>query len=221
VIRRSSAAPHLRALAVLAVLVGACSPTTSATPATSQGAADPAPVLGCLGIGAAECQLVVDHLLPQLPEGRGRPFAVAVYATCPNEAPCPPGLAVRDGSITVEYADAGNPLQFFVDGPAFSPAFGPVNTTWSGLIQPSSGHVAGPGPFPFELGHCGLLWQVDFDGSFWLPIGEIDADAPELINQDTGQMRLLDLNLAEYRSANGFVATLARYPGPKHVWLCD
>jgi hypothetical protein len=66
-----------------------------------------------------------------------------------------------------------------------------------------------------------LLWHVDFDGSFWLPIGEADGDAPPMINSDTGQMRLLGPNLAEYRNDDGFVVTLARFPGPKHLWLCD
>jgi hypothetical protein len=53
-----------------------------------------------------------------------------------------------------------------------------------------------------------------------VPLGEIDGDASPVINSDSGQMRLLGPNLAEYRNAQGFEARLARFPGPKHVWLC-
>ena len=91
---------------------------------------------------------------------------------------------------------------------------------WSGLLQPRSPRVVGPGPHPFELGHCGLTWQVDFDGSFWLPTGAIDGDAPAVINSERGTIVLLGPNLARFVGDSGFTAQLARFPGPKHVWLC-
>ena len=36
-----------------------------------------------------------------------------------------------------------------------------------------------------------------------------------------GQMLLLAPALAQYQGAGGFTAQLARFPGPKHFWLCD
>jgi hypothetical protein len=214
----------------MACILIACSPPESAAPNTSEaaapsasaGEAPPALVVGCMSIAAPECQLVVERLLPLLPGDRGEPFAVEVFlGACPDDGPCERSLTVRDGSITVEYADRNEPLTYFVDGPPADPTFGKVLPAYAGLFEPSSARVVGAGPFPFELAHCGLLWQVDFDGSFWLPIGEADGDAPPMINSDTGQMRLLGPNLAEYRNDDRFVVTLARFPGPKHRWLCD
>jgi hypothetical protein len=120
----------------------------------------------------------------------------------------------------VEYADRAEPIEVTVAGPPQAPRFGDAPTAWSGLIDASSPRVAGQGPFPFELGHCGLAWQVDFDVSFWIPVGQVDGDASGVINAERGQMVLLGPNLAQYRGETGFTAQLARLPGPKHVWLC-
>jgi hypothetical protein len=34
-------------------------------------------------------------------------------------------------------------------------------------------------------------------------------------------MALLGPNLAQYSGPTGFIAQLARFPGPKHFFLCD
>jgi hypothetical protein len=208
------------ATALIAVLFAACSPQASSSPGAPD-AAPAGPVLGCLSIEQAECEFVAQQALAALPAARGIPFAIIVQLDgCPVEGQCPRTLDVRQGRITAEYVDGGEPAQLLVTGPPQAPHFGEAEISWSGLQQPSSPRVAGVGPFPFELGHCGLTWQVDFDGSFWLPIGQVDGDASEIINSDRGEMRLLGPNLAEYRNAAGFVASLARFPGSKHVWLC-
>lgn len=178
-------------------------------------------VLGCLSIEQPECEFVAAQALARLPEGRDAPFGITVHLYgCPNIDPCPKTLAFREGMITIDWADPGEPLQLAVKGEPARPRFEEIPMAWSGLQVPSSPRVAGAGPFPFELGHCGLTWQVDFDGSFWLPFGQMDGDASPIINSDSGQMRLLAPGVAEYRNDQGFVATLARFPGPKHVWLC-
>jgi hypothetical protein len=212
----------LATLLIAAAAFAACG--TDAPSASPSSATVPAPalVLGCLSIDQPECELVAARLLPELPAARGGPFAITVQLYgCPNMDNCATSLAVRQGNVTIEWADPGDPLELSVTGPADQLAFGPAHTAWSGLQAPSSPRVVGLGPFPFELGHCGLSWQVDFDGSFWLPLGQVDGDAPQIINSDMGSMRLLGPDVAEYRSTNGFVARLARFPGPKHVWLCD
>ena len=81
--------------------------------------------------------------------------------------------------------------------------------------------MAGAGPFPFDVGHCGITHVIDFDGSFWVPIGQVDGDHPTIINAERGSMRLLGPNLAEFRGDSGFTVQLARFPGPKHFWGCD
>lgn len=207
---------------LLALAVMACDPTNpSGSPPASDVVAPPAFVLGCLSIEQPECEFVAGRVRAELPDGRGAPFALMIQLYgCPNMDPCPQSLAFREGKVTVEWADPDEPLELSVKGPREAPVFGEVPMAWSGLQNPSSPRVAGAGPFPFELGHCGLTWQVDFDGSFWLPIGQVDGDASPIINSDSGQMRLLAPNLAEYRNSNGFAVQLVRFPGPKHVWLC-
>lgn len=203
----------------LALVVLACGPSESAAP--PEAGIEPPFVLGCLSIDQGECEFVAAQVLARVPDDRGAPFGIIVHLHgCPNQVPCPKTLAVREGRITVEWADRGEPLEMSVVGPPQAPVFGAVPMAWSGLIEPSSGRVAGTGPFPFDLGHCGLSWQVDFDGSFWLPIGQVDGGASPIINNDSGQMHLLGPNIVEYRNAEGFAATLARFPGPKHLWLC-
>jgi hypothetical protein len=176
-------------------------------------------VLGCISIEPAECQSVVDLVIERLPEERGTPFAILVNLYGCG-APCAKSLDARQGAVTVEYADGGEPIEATVHGPADAPVFGEIETAWSGLIEPTSAHVVGLGPFAHDLGHCGLLWQVDFDASFWLPVGQVDGDAADLVNAGSGEMALLGPNFAQYGADSGFTVQLARFPGPKHVFLC-
>ena len=213
---------RVAAAIVVGLAAAACATTNpSGSPLASEPAAQPAFVLGCLSIVQLECEFVAEQILAEVPEDRGAPFSILVQLFgCPNDGPCPPSLTARTGMVTVEYADRVEPVNATVAGPPGSPRFGEQMFEFAGLSQPASPRVAGVGPFPFELGHCGLTWQVDFDGSFWVPIGLVDGDASPIINNDSGQMRLLGPNVAEYRNADGFVATLARFPGPKHIWGC-
>lgn len=208
---------------VVGLAAAACAPTSpSGSPLASEpAAAEPAFVLGCLSIDELECRLVAEQILAEVPDDRGNPFTVQVQLFgCPNDGPCPHSLTARTGMVTVDYADGVEPVSATVAGPPGAPRFGERMFEFAGLSQPSSPRVAGVGPFPFDVGHCGITWQVDFDGSFWVPIGLVDGDASAIINNDTGQMRLLGPNLAEYRNAEGFVVSLARFPGAKHIWGC-
>lgn len=210
------------ALGLLTLIVAAgCSPKNpSPTPSVETNDQAPAQILGCLSIAAAECQFVAEQVVTRLPEERGVPFAIVIQLNgCPN-GPCPQTLGAREGKVTIEYADRGDPIEMSVAGPPEAPRFGDVPMAWSGLNDPKSPRVAGQGPFPFELGHCGLSWYVDFDGSFWIPAGQIDGDASAVINSERGHISMLGPNLAQYRGESGFTAQLARFPGPKHVWLC-
>jgi hypothetical protein len=224
----------LAALLVVAVgggiLIGSWierpTPTNVGTPTTTT------PVLGCIlqrpldgfsgvgSVGAPECELVATDVVAHLPEGRGTPFAILVrFIVCPDLCVWPSG-GRRDGAVTVEYADGGEPIEFSFTGPLETLQFEPVATTWSGPKEPASSRVDGSGPFPFTLGHCGLSWFVDFDGSFWVPVGLVDGRASAIVNAEAGEMLLLAPNLAQFRGVSGFTAQLARFPGPKHVWIC-
>ena len=221
----------LLVLVAVAFGLAACQPSTSAAPTaqptTVATATEEAPpqelVVGCISIGQAECDLVVEQIVATLPEDRGAAFTIQVMLFgCPNpDAPCPQTLAAREGRAVVEYTDGDEPIQLSLRGPAQSVGIEEVDATWSGLIQPGSPVAPGPGPFPFDVGHCGISHVVDFDGSFWVPVGTVDGDAPGMLNGETGQIGIAGLNRAEYRGPEGFTVQLARFPGPKYLFLCD
>jgi hypothetical protein len=206
--------------------------------ATADGSpASSTPVLGCIlrqslftdqTFGAPECELVANEALEYLPEGRGTPFSMLVrFRTCPDlcvrlpfgDATDPPA-GPQIGAVTVEYADAGEPIELTIRGSLDAPVFEIVDRRWSGPREPESPRVEGSGPFSFTLGHCGLDWYVDFDGSFWVPVDLIDGRASALINAEQGEMLLLGPDRAQFRGQSGFTANLARFPGPKHIWIC-
>ena len=193
------------------------------------------PVLGCivqqgmnngLSFGAPECELVAAKAVEQLPQSRGTPFAILVrFFVCPDLCiPLRDGVRssgdLKDGAVTVEYADGGEPIELSFSGGLAAPEFQIEDRTWSGPREPESPRVEGSGPFGFTLGHCGLDWYVDFDGSFWVPVGLVDGDASALINAERGEMLLLSRDRVQFRGQSGFTATLARFPGPKHIWIC-
>ena len=62
---------------------------------------------------------------------------------------------------------------------------------------------------------------IDFDGSFWVPVGQVDGDHATINNAEAGAMRFLAPNRIEFRGDGGFTVQLARFPGPKHFWGCD
>lgn len=212
-------------LSAIAIAVATCGPAPTVSPTPT--AAAPAPpagiVVGCASIESVECHFVAEQILAALPAERGRPFSIEIQLSgCANEGPCPPTLAAREGRAVVDYVDAAEPITVSLHGPPQTPRIAvQAGMTWSEPVQPTSPQVPGPGPFPFELGHCGLSHVVDFDGSFWVPVGPVDGDAPGMINGESGQMRLLGPDLALYEGPTGFNAHLARFPGPKQVFLCD
>lgn len=213
------------ALVLLAcLLLAGCSTTQPSAPAASPGPTGGAPpagaVLGCISVEAPECQFIAEHVVAALPAARGPAFAIEIQLYgCPNDGPCPRSLGVRDGKALIEYVD-GEPIELTLAGPPQTPRIGAAPSAWSGLIQPASPRVGGPGPIPFEVGHCGISHVVDFDGSFWVPVGQVDGDASGFMNAESGQMLLLGPNVARYIGATGFTVQLARFPGPKHFWLC-
>jgi hypothetical protein len=214
-----------------AVLIGSWlnGPTPSAAVSTAP-VTTVTTVTGCIvrqeffapgSIGAAECDLVAAEALAQLPNDRGRPLAILVHLSlCPDE--CHGPNAFQGGSATIEYADGGEPVVLTIHGSLEAPEFETDDSRmWSGLQRPTSRNVDGPGPFPFSLGHCGLTWYVDFDGSFWVPVGLIDGSGSGVVNQEQGEMRLIEPDLAQFIGESGFTAKLARFPGAKHIWICS
>jgi hypothetical protein len=76
------------------------------------------------------------------------------------------------------------------------PAEGYRYRFWPGSAPVVEGVV-----YAFEVGHCGLEFLTDFDGSFWKPIPTGDGEPPSVfINSDDGlgTMVLVEENRAVY-----------------------
>ncbi len=95
---------------------------------------------------------------------------------------------------------------------------------------PRSSRVTVGVPYRFQLyTHCGLDWPlaVDFDGSFWDPIGPGPAsdgsgNPPSGYGNpfDQGTMTLISPTLTQYRSSGGKVMQFSRHAGPEISYLC-
>ena len=180
-------------------------------------------VVGCMSIDDAECRFLVQQIVATLPTERGQAFAVEIQLyRCENpNIPCPKSLSARIGKAVIEFLDGEEPIELSLKGPPLTPEMTPQDAFYLGLSHPSSPRVVGAGPFPYDMGHCGVTHVIDFDGSYWLPIGQVDGDHRTIINAESGSMRLIAPELAEFRGDSGFTVRLARFPGPKHFWGCD
>jgi hypothetical protein len=184
-----------------------------------------AQVVACLGITSVECAQVAQTVVGSLPADRGSPFSLTVrLSPCADGAtPCPDTLAARQGTVLVEYADEGIPSLYRLSGTPARPEVEPApedSGGWTDPIQPGSPVVEGLGPFEYQVGHCGLLHAVDFDGSFWVLVGDAPGDHPALGGSDSGSMRLLQRDRARYTGTLDQDFELARFPGAKRFQLC-
>ena len=100
-----------------------------------------------------------------------------------------------------------------------SSAFVDVNTarTW-----PVSAQVKEGQRYIYEAPHCGLTYNLDFDGSFWRAI---NPNAPKrapsfFINSDRGYITLVSSDTAEYEASTGEVVELRRIEGPVIIPGC-
>ncbi|HET9345584.1 MAG TPA: hypothetical protein VFO05_07775 [Candidatus Limnocylindrales bacterium] len=205
---------HLVA-AVLAAITVACGPAPDLAPEPTPGVER----LACLSVPADQCGRLAAGAAGRL-GGEVIVVSTMVGSWCDAD-PCPPGLPPRtNGNVFLE---VDGPLRIVrVDlqaEPTGEVRFAEPVLETSALITPTSPRV-GPGPVQFDLGHCGLHSPVDFDGSLWDPIGEIDGDAPDAINAAAGQIVLLGPQRARFRSDGGFTVDLARRDGPKAYPLC-
>lgn len=97
----------------------------------------------------------------------------------------------------------------------------------NGLFRyfPRSGRVSLGVSYQFQLyTHCGLDWPqaMDFDGSFWDPIGpgpasDGNGNPPVGFGNpiDRGTITLISPTLAQYRSSTGTMMQWRRHPGPQ------
>ncbi|MEO7804103.1 MAG: hypothetical protein ABIS18_06885 [Actinomycetota bacterium] len=108
----------------------------------------------------------------------------------------------------------------------------PMPTThpkWRELVdRPNSGRVNKGVSYRFPLStHCGLDYDVDFDGSHWdyagpYPSEDGNAKAWHGFDDpfDYGTMKLISEGIAEYRGASGSIVRFHRRDNPKMIPGC-
>ena len=207
---------HVVAVLLVALLVACGSPERDPPP-------EPTPRVervACISVPAAQCAELAAGAAGRLGPGVVV-LSTMVHSWCDVD-PCPPGLPPRtNGNVFLE---VDGPLRL-VDVALKTEPTGVVRfeepaIETSALITPTSLRV-GPGPMRFKFEHCGLNSPIDFDGSLWDPVGEIDGDAADAINAAVGQIALLEPQRARFRSDGGFTVDLVRRDGAKSYPLCD
>ena len=106
---------------------------------------------------------------------------------------------------------AGRPLPRPTTSP--SSVFVDVN---SARVWPISAQVEEGQRYIYEAPHCGLTYNLDFDGSFWRAINPNGTQEPPsfFINSDSGYITLVSSDQAEYEASTGEVVELRRIDGP-------
>ena len=124
--------------------------------------------------------------------------------------------------------------------PTTTPILLPLPASLSGIPRPGTptavigprtqrGTIAPGAAQAFELGHCGLVSPIDFDGSLWDPIaGDDGAGGPltgeqqaELINATRVALTLIEPDVLRLETPLGAVLTLVRHSGARPYSLCD
>ncbi len=119
------------------------------------------------------------------------------------------------------------------DSPGATPVPGVLRLPSSGRVKPGQTYIIS------IYTHCGLDWNVDFDGSFWDAAGPVrgtDGNAPPGVGNPSqlGTMTLIDADLAHfafppvtYTGLDNRQTTLpggsfdfTRHIGPKYVLGC-
>jgi hypothetical protein len=82
-------------------------------------------------------------------------------------------------------------------------------------VEPSQRYI-------YEAPHCGLTYNLDFDGSFWHAINPNGTREPPsfFINSDRGYITKISSDEAEYEASTGEVVELRRIDGPVIVPGC-
>ncbi len=164
--------------------------------------------------------MIFEAALARVPAGRPVVAARVMAYGC-ESGPCAPGVLARgQGEVQVEIGDGGGLVawQLGLGGGSGIAFTGPPIET-PGAAEPESNRGAAT-IAELSLGHCGLFSPIDFDGSFWDPIGQVDGDAPEAINGASGTIRLLGPIDAEFRADSGFSVRLRRHEGAKTLQGC-
>jgi hypothetical protein len=92
----------------------------------------------------------------------------------------------------------------------------------TGTAWPRSAQVEQGVKYVYETGHCGLTYDLDFDGSFWRAIDPNGGKEPPpfFINYDKGYITLISEDEARYEASTGEEVVLRRIEGPVIIGGC-
>jgi hypothetical protein len=174
----------------------------------------------CISIGADDCRRVVAEVSEQLPSGTAPNYLQIGPFFCEDPAGCAPSLADRaEGDVTIE-AGAGA-LSWHVKA---APGGGQLTFTQQDAMGVRVGTESSPpitaGVRPFTLGHCGIWSGIDVGGSWWDPVGLVDGDHNDSVNEVDGTLSITDPNHATFTSKGGFTVQLLRRDGEKFLPFC-
>lgn len=236
--RRWFSASAFGSSVLVAILIAACASTVtpSPTPASSATAVPTAPATptpeasvgvaavptACLNLGPEDCQRAGEVAIAAVGDAAAPIIYVQVgpFGCADGQVDCPATLAARpEGDVTLELA--GQPAIGIhirvVDGVPSAER----TEVFGVVLDPTAAAPLGPGPRPFELGHCGIFSGIDLGGSWWDPIGPIDSDHGDSINAAPGILTINDPDHAVFVSAGGLTVQLLRRDGPKHLPMCQ
>jgi hypothetical protein len=221
----SSAGPGVSADPSAAVDPGASidpSPPTapdSSVPSTEGAGAGSVPI-ACYGLGEADCRRVGAHVATLLPAGSPSVGYVQVGPFgCAVAQPCPTTLAARpEGDVVVEFAGGATAFHVKVDGDRLDAQ---PQEAFGVQLAPTTRPPLPAAAQPFTLGHCGLWSGIDLGGSWWDPVGFVDADHPDTINAASGTLVLVGPDRALFTSNGGLIVELMRRDGEKFLPLCQ
>lgn len=197
----------------LALAVGGCGdtqPTPEPPPRERVSAA-------CIGLEVGQCELVLTALSEKLP-GTAPAYVAISERLC--DGPCPGserGLWL--GHVMVEFSDGRKAETILIEVDGDTIAWQPIESALV-AVTPRSPRLSGPAT-EYTLGHCGIGSGIDVDGSFWNPVGVIDAGASDLINSAAARFTLNTADTATLVTEGGAVLQLVRHPGTKYFFLCD
>lgn len=178
--------------------------------------------IACYGLGQADCQRAAEEAATKLTAGAPRVIYVQVGPFgCPDGQRCPTTLAARpEGDVTIEFAGAPA-IGFHVKSTEGGPLDLAPQEIFGIVLEPTTAPAVLGGAQPFTLGHCGLWSGIDLGGSWWDPVGPIDAEHGDAINAAEGTIAFTDPDHGTFASKGGLTVQLQRREGGKHLPFCQ
>lgn len=196
-------------------------PAGGPSPEPSPAAIDPATPTACLSLGPEDCERARGMVATVLTSADPAPIYVQVGPfSCAAAEGCPTTLLARpEGDVLIEFG-GGQGINVHLK----VAADGTFETTRDQgfliAVEPSSAAGLAIGATPFTLGHCGIFSGFDHGGTWWDPVGIVDADHTDAINSAAGTLTVTDPLHAMFVTPTGFSVQLLRRVGPKLLPGC-